>query len=459
MSACEVITWIAFRRAIPHDQLGTLFKVTSARWFCVPADNILEALEARAGLSGDGCFCAIRNSAVLPDLDRYHSRPTIFTSEGPRALRWIRAQHRREAGNLLSFADLARLLRAEMAFDDEIFAQIEEGKKRLRDRVAGGLLTAYGIPLRADGSRAAGALPQAIPATLFMHPAITQTEWDTLAASANRPPTEWRDQSLPRFEEIQFRTAEILRLWPPHFVPRQTSERANVDSCTLTDATGRVAYGNDYHGRYFAPPGDAWAEGEKRHRRRLDMLYPSNSGLPGMSAIMALEENAREMALAAWKQADRKRWSDAEAALSAALLAGKLKAFDDMGLVVPPEFWLANNLRGLRARAFRVRAADLGAAGLLPSGATAPATPLDEASPLPNRLPPELASDQHAAASFEAMKCYATDFVRQRGAPPARDDAARAANKKYTAYPVRKARGLYRYLPAILRNPSRARRQ
>ncbi len=255
MSACEVITWIAFRRAIPHDDLGRLFKVTPVRWYCVPAETVLEALEARAGLSGDGRFCAIRQAAIAPDLDRYPSRHTIFTSEGPRALRWIRAQHRRETGRLLSFAELARLLREEIAFDEEVSAQIEEGKARLRDRAAAGLLTAYGIPLRADGSRAAGALPEPLPATLFMHPAITLAEWDTLDAHSNSPATQWRDQQLPRFEEIQFKTAEVLRLWPPHIGPRETSEWKRTNSCTVTDAIGRIAYGTEYRWPLFRPAG------------------------------------------------------------------------------------------------------------------------------------------------------------------------------------------------------------
>ena len=459
MSACEVITWIAFRRAIPHDDLGRLFKVTPVRWYCVPAETVLEALEARAGLSGDGRFCAIRQAAIAPDLDRYPSRHTIFTSEGPRALRWIRAQHRRETGRLLSFAELARLLREEIAFDEEVSAQIEEGKARLRDRAAAGLLTAYGIPLRADGSRAAGALPEPLPATLFMHPAITLAEWDTLDAHSNSPATQWRDQQLPRFEEIQFKTAEVLRVRPPHIGPRETSEWKRTNSCTVTDAIGRIAYGTEYHGRYFAPPGDTWTEAEKRHQRVLDRRYPSDSGLPGISAVIGLKAGEWEIALAAWKQTDKKRWCGAETALSTALQSGTTKAFDEMGVVVPAEFWLANNLRSPRARAFRLRAEDLRTAGLVPPGTAAPACPVDEASTVPNGLPADLASDPNASMAFDAMKRFAEDFVRKRGAPPTRDHAACAANKEVTAYPVRKARDLYRHLPVNLRNPSRSPRQ
>jgi hypothetical protein len=139
------------------------------------------------------------------------------------------------------------------------------------------------------------------------------------------------------------------------------------------------------------------------------------------------------------------------------LLSGSLKAFDEMGHAVPAESWLSNNLHSPRARAFRLRADDLRTAGLVPSEAAAPASPVNEASAVLNGLPSHLASDPIASAAFDAMYRFAEDFRQQHGGPPLRDDAARAANREVTAYPVRKARSLYRYLPDSLRNPSRSR--
>ncbi len=215
MTACEVVTWIAFRRAIPQERLGVLSKVTLDRWLALPADTVLDALEARAGLSGNGPFCAIRiGPGPRFDFDSHPSRYMVFSEKGPAILRLIRRMHRQEAGRLLSYADLARKLREEIAADERVSEQMEEAKAQVRDRVAGGFLVAFGIPVEPDGKRRAGAVPEALPASLFMHPAITLTEWDTVNADTTRPLKEWWDKHLPRFEDMRFRTAEVLALWP-----------------------------------------------------------------------------------------------------------------------------------------------------------------------------------------------------------------------------------------------------
>jgi hypothetical protein len=213
MTACEVLTWIALRRAITQEQLGSLFKISVGRWACVPADAVLEALEARAGISGDGPYCAIRWAK-----DPHYSDSSVNTafSPGGRAmLRSISRQHRRETGELLSFAALARLLREEIADDEKTSDQLEDAKAQLRDRVAGGLLVAHGISLEPDGSRSAAASVQAIPATVFMHPAMAITEWDEAHADTIKTAKEWHNQRLPRFGNIQFKTVEVLAQWAP----------------------------------------------------------------------------------------------------------------------------------------------------------------------------------------------------------------------------------------------------
>ncbi len=189
MAACEVVTWIAFRRAIPEEQLDSLFKVLNLRRGCVPADFVLETLEARAGLSGNGPCCATRRASDPHRSDS--SFHTAFSPEGPLMLRWISRQHRRETGKILSFAEtLAGLLRAEIADDEKTSDQLEDAKAQLRDRVAGGLLVAHGISLEPDGSRSAGASVQAIPATVFMHPAMAITESGEAHAETIKPAKE-----------------------------------------------------------------------------------------------------------------------------------------------------------------------------------------------------------------------------------------------------------------------------
>jgi hypothetical protein len=237
MSACETITWIAFRRTVRLEELVTLYKVTPFRWFSHPAVTVLEALEARAGLSGDGPFCAIRKANDPPGRDTFPSRHTIFTREGPAALRWIRAQHRRDTGKLLSYADLTQLLREDIAFDELLSAQIDEGKAELKDRAAGKKLVAYGIPTWPDGSRAADE-PVSLPATLFMDPAMTLTERDTLHADSTKPMKDWGNQKVPRFKNIQFRTEQVLELWPPQ--PAASGQHSEPSPTPEPSGPGRI---------------------------------------------------------------------------------------------------------------------------------------------------------------------------------------------------------------------------
>jgi hypothetical protein len=468
MTACEVVTWIAFRRAIPQERLGVLFKVTLDRWLAVPADTVLDALETRAGISGNGPFYAIRiGPGPRFDFDSHPSRYMVLSEKGPAILRLISRVHRREAGRLLSYADLARKLREEIAADERVSEQIEEAKAQIRDRAAGGLLVAFGIRVEPDGKRRGGAVHEALRASLFMHPAITLTEWDTVHTDTTRPLKEWWDEHLPRFEDMRFRTAEVLALWPhPLSLDYDSamasspssqcdSEAPHTDSCTLTDAIARIAYGNEYDGRYYAAPGDTWAEGETRQRRKVNRRYPTNSGLPGISNLAGMKNPEYDMALAAWKQADSKRWRDAEHFLLAKLLAGTVKAFDEIGHAVPAEFWLSNNLHSPRARAFRLKGADLHATLPVPAGTAAPSDQPETAASLSAGLPPDLANDPSASAAFDEMCRYARQQIASQGKPPKRDEAAQAANRIVTTYPVRKARGLYRYLPPDLRNPSR----
>jgi hypothetical protein len=122
-----------------------------------------------------------------------------------------------------------------------------------------------------------------------------------------------------------------------------------MDDCTLTDAIARVAYNREYDGRYNGPPNVAWTEANARALRARDKRYPSNSGLPGTTVLVGLkDETVFAAALQEWKEADRKKWGDAETVLRTELLAGDIRAFDEFGNAVPPEFWLANHLRSRR---------------------------------------------------------------------------------------------------------------
>lgn len=215
MSACEVITWIAFRRAILSDGLGALFRASHNRWGIFPADLTLAALEARAGLAGDGPFHPVwipdrpRSRDEIPDRDR------ILTPEGPAILRSIRARLRRDTGRLLGYAELAVMLRDDIEADARLSSDLQAARDDLRDRAAGGLITVHGIPNTGPGLTIKSPLPEAVPASLFMHPAVTITEWGEVKSGAEMLSDDWFRHRIPEYEQVQFRTAEVLALWPP----------------------------------------------------------------------------------------------------------------------------------------------------------------------------------------------------------------------------------------------------
>jgi hypothetical protein len=287
MTACEVLTWIAFRRAITQEQLATLFKVSVERWACVPADAVLEALEARAGVAGDGPHCAIRWAHDPHDSDS--SVLTAFSREGPSMLRSIRREHRRTAGTLVSFSTLACLLREEIAADERTSQQLDEAKVQLCDRAAGGLLVAHGISLDPDGNLSAGASVQVIPATVFMHPAMTITEWDEVHADTTKPIKYWYNKKLPKFGDIQFNTSEVLTVWPP--VPanaapllglpeKSTIEPGGLPADLLNDPSALAAFDAmcQYASKCLASKGKPPKRDDAAQAANRETTYPVRKG-------------------------------------------------------------------------------------------------------------------------------------------------------------------------------------
>ncbi len=129
---------------------------------------------------------------------------------------------------------------------------------------------------------------------------------------------------------------------------------AKLNACchTLTDAIARLAYGSDYDGRYNGPGDRLWTEADARALRERNENYPTHAKLPGTSGFSGLrDEVALSAAITAWEADDRRRWAEAAATVQSALRDGEIKTFDEAGNATPPEFWLANKLRGRRGRA------------------------------------------------------------------------------------------------------------
>jgi hypothetical protein len=128
-------------------------------------------------------------------------------------LRFLRGQYRKDSGKLLSFKDIARAYREELLEDWTVSQRLKAASVELREAIAAELLKAYGLPFASAGLPAAFA--EELPHTLFMRRAITFTDRNTLGTNDSLPYDNPLWRALPRYNEIQFKTAEVLRIWPP----------------------------------------------------------------------------------------------------------------------------------------------------------------------------------------------------------------------------------------------------
>ena len=219
MTACEAITWVAFRRSLSQCAIGTLWTVDVARWGAWPADAVLEALRARAGLIGDGRFCAIGFPPEAGDNDPFwfhQPHHEVFTQKGPATLRAVRAIHRRSTGQLLSFQQLAEKLGAEIEADKATEAKIKAAAADLKAYAAAGKVTFSGQRWRDDGASYGATpdnpMPEPIPKELFGHPNVHISEFDEVGLFGPMKPG--LHQKLPRYHSLYVATEQILAIWP-----------------------------------------------------------------------------------------------------------------------------------------------------------------------------------------------------------------------------------------------------
>jgi hypothetical protein len=128
-------------------------------------------------------------------------------------LRWIRATVRQREGRLVTYAELAKRLRAELQTEAEDEAQIERARQELLEALRAARLTAWGKPNTRQGQPNPLAQFEAIPASVFIDEAVSITEWATVSADPNHP-TAIYSYHGPTFREVRFHSAEVLTVWP-----------------------------------------------------------------------------------------------------------------------------------------------------------------------------------------------------------------------------------------------------
>ncbi len=165
MSVWEVLSWIAFNEIRPRDGFGDAADFTR-RWGHSNAGPVLEALEARAAPTP---FCVVQR-LVADDVpwggNAYSHKAS--SPDGPRMLRWIRATARHREGRLVTYAELAARLRAELETGAKEEAQIERARRKLLEALRAAKLTAWGKLDTRQGQPNPAAQYEAIPASIFI---------------------------------------------------------------------------------------------------------------------------------------------------------------------------------------------------------------------------------------------------------------------------------------------------
>jgi hypothetical protein len=94
-------------------------------------------------------------------------------------------------------------------------AQLESAAAELLTEIRDERVTAWGQRDLEPGRPNRGAVHERIPIEIFMHPAMSVTLFDEVRPDGNQPIEQWVDWRGPNFSGVQFKTAEILAIWPP----------------------------------------------------------------------------------------------------------------------------------------------------------------------------------------------------------------------------------------------------
>lgn len=228
MSAWDVLSWIAFKEVRPRPDTDEAIDFTY-RWSDSNAGPVLEAIEARAAIEP---YCIVR--PLIIDDQPWDGRSychRAFSPAGPNLLRWIRAKARQREGRLVTYSELAAMLRAELETLADDNRRVEPAQQELLEALRASRLTAWGKRDISGGKEDPSAVYEAVPATIFMDDRWVVTEWGSIGPDPEHP-TAWYHQHGPRFREVRFLTTDVLRVWPPRLVVELEPVEQKIDPPT-----------------------------------------------------------------------------------------------------------------------------------------------------------------------------------------------------------------------------------
>ena len=210
ITACEVLTWIGLGTGVVKEKLDRDAFDAMYRWSTSNLNSVLEALEARS--SPEPFYAVHRSFTGFQDNGRYPER--CLSPEGPVAVRWIRARARKRFGRLVSFAELASELRAEIEENRRMNILLHRATEELVDALRSERITAFGQRHLPNGSPNNGAPHDPIPVNVFIHPDITVTAWNQVTVDPDASIATWSARRGLDYSDVRFKTADVLRLWP-----------------------------------------------------------------------------------------------------------------------------------------------------------------------------------------------------------------------------------------------------
>ena len=203
-TATQALTWMAFGTPQTIQERDALDEEYHRRWRCNPPDDVLALLTARAAPHPHYPWHVVTTA----DMPLQPGRPPDFTSpftspKGPALARAIRGDHRRALGRLVSYGELAQMLRAEMAERDQQRTMLDDASQALWGAIWDGIATAWGVP-----SATPSAVHEELPRTLGL--VKLRFRRDATEPGDANTVEEWAEaRSKPKFHSVRFDRVQV----------------------------------------------------------------------------------------------------------------------------------------------------------------------------------------------------------------------------------------------------------
>lgn len=231
ITACEALTWIGLGKSQTKEQLNDADLRFIRLWGHSDVEPVLRALEGR---SAPAPFCVLDRNVQIrkgqPDHSGRYSDQT-YSLFGPDGLRRIRARARQQTGRLVTYGELHAQLKMEAEDNRTASVRLGEARSQLLEALRCERISAYGHKSFLNGAPDKSSPYEAIPFTVFIEKGITVTSWNTAEPDRDLPMEAWVGRRGVHFGDVQFKTADILTLWP---VGAPVAELVSI----ATDRTG-----------------------------------------------------------------------------------------------------------------------------------------------------------------------------------------------------------------------------